>query len=143
MVVAAWGILEWSFAIALIVLVGAAALFGVYAGIQLFRNPGARGSSRRSRRPAGAERDMGILPVPRLYGAGGMTVATALADALGYRFADREIVDQAAARVGLDGDLADHLDERVPALVEKVGLALAAAIPEFGLVSPPAADDRL
>jgi hypothetical protein len=48
MVVAAWGILEWSFAIALIVLVGAAALFGVYAGIQLFRNPGARGSTRRS-----------------------------------------------------------------------------------------------
>jgi hypothetical protein len=43
-----WGLLEWSFAIALIVLVGAAAVFGVYAGIQLFRNPGARGSTRRS-----------------------------------------------------------------------------------------------
>jgi hypothetical protein len=46
--VAAWGVLEWSFAIALIVLVGAAALFGVYAAIQLFRNPGARGDTRRS-----------------------------------------------------------------------------------------------
>lgn len=86
---------------------------------------------------------MGILTVSRQYGAGGMTVATAVAEALGYRFADREIVEQAAARVGLDGDLADHLDERVPALVEKVGLALAAASPEFGLVAPPAADDRL
>jgi len=46
--VASWGFLEWAFAIALIVLVGAAALFGVYAGIQLFRNPEARGSTRRS-----------------------------------------------------------------------------------------------
>src|SRR5436190_2090248 len=34
-------------------------------------------------------------------------------------------------------------DDRVPALVEKVGLALAAASPEFGLVAPPASDDRL
>src|SRR4029079_3001416 len=87
--------------------------------------------------------DVGIVTVSRWYGAGGMTVATALADALGYRFADREIVEQAAARGGLDGDLADHLDEHVPALVEKVGLALAAASPEFGLVAPAAADDRL
>jgi cytidylate kinase len=86
---------------------------------------------------------MGIVTVSRQYGAGGLTVSAALADALGYRFADREIVEQAAARVGLDGDLAEHLDERVPALVEKVGLALAAASPEFGLVAPPAADDRL
>ncbi len=48
MIARAWGILEWSFAVALIVLVGAAVAFGVYAGIQLFRNPGARGSTRRS-----------------------------------------------------------------------------------------------
>jgi cytidylate kinase len=86
---------------------------------------------------------VGIVTVSRQYGAGGLTVAPAIANALGYRFADREIVEQAAAKVGLDHDLADHLDERVPALVEKVGLALAAASPEFGLVAPPAADDRL
>ena len=86
---------------------------------------------------------MGIVTVSRQYGAGGQRVAPALAEALGFRFADREVVEQAAARVGLDPDLADHLDERVPALVEKVGLALAAASPEFGLVTPPAADDRL
>jgi hypothetical protein len=48
MIARTWGILEWSFAIALIVLVGAAAVFGVYAGLQLFRNPGARGGTRRS-----------------------------------------------------------------------------------------------
>jgi cytidylate kinase len=86
---------------------------------------------------------VGIVTVSRQYGAGGLSVAPAIAAALGYRFADREIVEQAAARVGLDRDLAEHLDERVPALVEKVGLALAAASPEFGLVAPPASDDRL
>ncbi|HXJ66299.1 MAG TPA: cytidylate kinase-like family protein [Actinomycetota bacterium] len=86
---------------------------------------------------------MGIVTVSRQYGAGGLTVAAALATALGYRFADRDIVDRAAATVGLDPDLADNLDERVPALVEKMGLALAAASPEFALVAPPATDDRL
>ncbi len=86
---------------------------------------------------------MGIVTVSRQYGAGGLSVGPALAEALGYRFADREIVEQAAARAGFDRDLADHLDERVPALVEKIGLALAAASPEFGLVAPPPADDRL
>jgi len=86
---------------------------------------------------------VGIVTVSRQYGAGGLSVASTIAAALGYRFADREIVEQAAARVGIDRDLAEHLDERVPALVEKVGLALAAASPEFGLVAPPASDDRL
>jgi cytidylate kinase len=86
---------------------------------------------------------VGVVTVSRQYGAGGLDVAPAIADALGYRFADRDIVERAAAKVGLDQDLADHLDERVPALVEKVGLALAAASPEFGLVAPSPSDDRL
>jgi hypothetical protein len=41
-VLARFGILEWSFTIALIVLVGLAGLFGVYVVAQLFRNPGRR-----------------------------------------------------------------------------------------------------
>jgi len=86
---------------------------------------------------------MGVVTVSRQYGAGGLRVAPAIAEALGYAFADRDVVEQAAAKVGLDPDLADNLDERVPALVEKVGLALAAASPEFGLVAPPPTDDRL
>ncbi|MDP9343224.1 MAG: cytidylate kinase-like family protein [Actinomycetota bacterium] len=86
---------------------------------------------------------MGVVTVSRQYGAGGQRVAPALADALGYRFVDREIVEQAAAEVGVDPEVAQNLDERVPALVEKVGLALAAASPEFGLSTPPPADDRV
>jgi hypothetical protein len=40
---ARFGALEWSFAILLIVLVGAAGLFGLYVVVQQFRNPGRRG----------------------------------------------------------------------------------------------------
>lgn len=85
---------------------------------------------------------MGVVTVSRQYGAGGRRVSPSLADALGYRFVDREIVEEAAARVGVDPEVARNLDERVPALIEKVGLALAAASPEFGLSAPPPADER-
>lgn len=34
-----FGVLEWSFLIALVVLVGAAGLFGLFILAQLFRNP--------------------------------------------------------------------------------------------------------
>ena len=44
MLVARFGALEWAFAAALIVLVAAAAVFGLFVVMQLFRNP-----SRRSR----------------------------------------------------------------------------------------------
>jgi cytidylate kinase len=85
---------------------------------------------------------VGVVTVSRQYGAGGQRVAPALAEALGYHFVDREIVEQAAAQAGVDPEVAQNLDERVPALIEKVGLALAAASPEFGLSAPPPADDR-
>lgn len=37
-----FGALEWGFAIALVVLVGAAGVFGLYVVAQLFRNPSRR-----------------------------------------------------------------------------------------------------
>ena len=40
--VAISGFLEWAFAVALIVLVGAAVIFGLFVVLQLFRNPGRR-----------------------------------------------------------------------------------------------------
>jgi hypothetical protein len=41
----AFGILEWTFLVVLVVLVGAAGLFGLYLLLQLFRNPSRRGAS--------------------------------------------------------------------------------------------------
>lgn len=38
----AYGILEWTFIVVLVLLVGAAGLFGLYVLVQLFRNPARR-----------------------------------------------------------------------------------------------------
>ena len=40
--VARFGFLEWAFAVALVVLVAAAAVFGLFVVTQLFRNPDGR-----------------------------------------------------------------------------------------------------
>jgi cytidylate kinase len=83
-----------------------------------------------------------VVTVSRQYGAGGIRVGRAAAEALGFTFVDREIVEEAARRLGVEAELAEELDERAPAIVEEVGLALAAASPEFGLSALPELDDR-
>lgn len=85
---------------------------------------------------------MGVVTVSRTYGAGGKHIAAALAEALGYRVVDRDLVEAAATRAGLDPEAARQLDERAPAFVEKIGLALAGATPEFGLGAPVAMEDQ-
>ena len=61
---------------------------------------------------------MAVVTVSRLYGAGGLRVARAIADALGFTLVDRELVEQAAARLGIDPAVASSRDEQVPALIE-------------------------
>jgi cytidylate kinase len=68
----------------------------------------------------------GVVTISRLYGAGGVRVAEVLAEALGWTKVDRELVEEAARRLGVDPRLAAALDEKVPALIEEAGLALAA-----------------
>lgn len=86
---------------------------------------------------------MGAVTVSRLYGAGGRRVAPALADRLGYRFVDREIVEEAARRIGLDPRIAAERDERVPGIVDELGLALARGMPEFAMASVAIGDRAL
>jgi hypothetical protein len=85
---------------------------------------------------------VGVVTVSRQYGAGGKRVAAALGEALGYRFVDRELVELAANRLGVDPAIAESRDERVPALLEQLGRTLATAAPEFGPGPPPELDDR-
>jgi cytidylate kinase len=82
----------------------------------------------------------GTVTLSRLYGAGGIRVAKAVAEALGWRTVDRDLVEEAAGRLGVDPRLAVALDEKVPALIEEAGLALAAA--ERPPVPVSALDDR-
>lgn len=83
----------------------------------------------------------GTVTISRLYGAGGIRVAEELARELGWKKVDRELVELAARHVGFGTELADAFDERVPALVEEAGLALAAAELPMGF-APPRLDDR-
>lgn len=85
---------------------------------------------------------MAVVSLSRQYGAGGLRVGPALADALGFAFVDREIVEEAARRLGVEPETAHERDERAPAIVEEIGLALAAASPEFGIAGVPELDDR-
>jgi hypothetical protein len=68
-------------------------------------------------------------------------VADALAGELGWQKVDGEVVEQAARSVGVDPRVAEALDEKVPALVEEAGLALAAAELPLG-IPPPVLEDR-
>jgi cytidylate kinase len=48
---------------------------------------------------------------------------------------DREVVEEAARKLGVDPEVAEALDEKVPALIEEAGLALAAAELPMGVPS--------
>ena len=83
----------------------------------------------------------GTVTLSRQYGAGGLRIAPAVAEALGFRFVDRELVEMAARQLGVDPEWAREHDERVPDVLENLGRALAAATPEFGVPPPPILDD--
>jgi len=85
---------------------------------------------------------MAVVTVSRQYGAGGRRVALAIAEALGFRLVDREVAEEAARRLGLDPEVARAMDERAPAIVEEIGMALAAAAPGYGLAPMPDLDER-
>jgi cytidylate kinase len=75
---------------------------------------------------------MPVVTVSRQYGAGGRQVAPLVAQALGFQLADRELIEKAARRLGLDPETARAWDERVPAIIEELGMALAAGTPLVG-----------
>jgi len=93
-------------------------------------------------RAAPEGRLQGVVTVSRRYGAGGARIAPAIAEALGFRFADSDVVDLAARQMGVDPKWALQHDERVPDILENLGRALAAASPEFGIAPEPVLDER-
>jgi cytidylate kinase len=85
---------------------------------------------------------MAVVTISRQYGAGGLTVAAIVARDLGYPLIDRDIVQQAALRLGIDPVVAHSWDERAPAIVEEMGMALSAGAPLFGGGPVPQFDER-
>ena len=72
-----------------------------------------------------------FITISRQYGAGGSEVARRVAEALGWRVVDNELIEQVAARAGLAPEDIARMEERVPTFVERLGRTLAAATPEL------------
>ena len=79
-----------------------------------------------------------LITISREYGAGGAEVARLVAEGLGWRLVDNELVDRIAARAGLSPDDVKDREERVPGFVERLARTLVAATPE--LFPPPQAE---
>ena len=76
-----------------------------------------------------------LITISRQFGAGGSVVARQVAEALGWRVVDNELVEQVASRAGLPPERVAEREERVSTFVERLARTLAAASPE---VFPPA-----
>jgi len=75
-----------------------------------------------------------LITISRQFGAGGSIVAKKVADELGWRVVDNELVEQVAERAGLPPERVAEREERVSTFVERLARTLAAASPE---VFPP------
>lgn len=75
-----------------------------------------------------------LITISRQYGAGGSQVARLVAEALGWRVVDNELVEEVAARAGLPPEQVAEREERCLSFVERLARTLAAATPD---VFPP------
>jgi cytidylate kinase len=78
-----------------------------------------------------------LITISRQYGAGGSEVAARVAQSLGWRVVDNELVERVAARAGLAPEDVANREERVPTFIERLARTLVAATPE--LLVPPEA----
>ena len=62
---------------------------------------------------------MAIIVMSHQMGAGGPEIGMALAQRLGYRYVNQELLLDAARRYGLAEDKLSHLDESKPTLFER------------------------
>jgi cytidylate kinase len=71
-----------------------------------------------------------IITITREYGAGGSAVARRVAEALGWRVVDNELIDRVASRAGLAPEEVAQREERAPGFIERLTRALARSSPE-------------
>lgn len=76
-----------------------------------------------------------LITVSRQYGAGGSEVAKRVADLLGWRLVDNELLERVAARTGISAEEMAGIEERTPSFIERLAQVLATSTPEL---FPPA-----
>jgi cytidylate kinase len=72
-----------------------------------------------------------IITISRQFGAGGSEVARRVAEALGWRVVDNELIDRVAERAGLSPEEVAQREERAPDFIERLTRALARSVPEL------------
>ena len=78
-----------------------------------------------------------IITISRQMGAGGAEVARRVAEELGWRLVDNELVDRVAARAGIPPEEVRERQERAPGFLERLVRMASRAAPEL---FPGAAD---
>lgn len=73
-----------------------------------------------------------LITISRQYGAGGSLVAQRVAEQLGWRVMDNELVEWVAAEAGLAPEDVARREERAPGFVQRLARALVAGTPEAG-----------
>ncbi|HYW54309.1 MAG TPA: cytidylate kinase-like family protein [Dongiaceae bacterium] len=79
-----------------------------------------------------------IVTISRVYGAGALAVARALAERLGYRLVDEQLPVVAASLLGTSADVVQTVSERPRGFGERVLEQLGGGVPEAA--QPPASD---
>lgn len=87
------------------------------------------------------------VTISREYGAGGSTVARRVAETLGWRLVDNQLIEEVARRAGVSVDAVAGREERGPTFIERIARALAVATPELlgpeTIAAPEAEEERL
>jgi len=77
-----------------------------------------------------------IVTVSRQIGAGGSEIAGRVADALGFRLVDNELIDRVALQAGLSRTYVANREERAPGFLERLVRALSRSAPELQSAPP-------
>jgi len=79
-----------------------------------------------------------LITISRQFGAGGSSVATLVAQRLGWTLVDNDLIDRVAARAGLTPKEVADQEETAPGILERIVRALAASSQE--LLTPASAE---
>ena len=77
-----------------------------------------------------------IVTISRQFGSGGARVGKALAQRLGFRYADREILAEAARTLHVETSELEPLEERTASVWERLGTLFALGSPDTPFIPP-------
>ena len=74
-----------------------------------------------------------LITISRQFAAGGSQIARRVAEELGWRLIDDELVDRVAERAGVSREEVAALEERAPSFIERLARLTALELPELFL----------